>query len=138
MKLPRRIIICRWLALVSSVAGVALLAGCLIIPVNYYATGSRQNVGPKTSGLLSPGVTTKDEVFLALGEPDFISADGQRLGYGWTKVVAFLIIGDQGGEIMESRLLEVSFDASNRVSQLRILKKWDPTAAPARESENPR
>jgi len=46
-----------------------------------------------------PSQTTKEEVFLALGEPDEVSPDGNRLVYRWTKVKAVLIIVGPGGGV---------------------------------------
>ena len=48
--------------------GLLLLAGCLVIPVDYYQTGSGRNVSPKTSDVLRPGISTKEEVLLTLGD----------------------------------------------------------------------
>ena len=71
-----------------------------------------------------------DEVFLRLGEPDFAAEDGQRIGYAWTKVKALWFVAGRGsaagGEIQRSYILEVSFEGSNRVSQVRLIKQWGP------------
>ena len=133
----------RWSGLLTLAAAAALLAGCLIIPVDYHATGSRHNVNHKTPEVLQPGVTTKEEVFLKFGEPDFASEDGHRLGYAWTKVKAIWAVAGYGGggasgEIKRSYVLEAAFDASNRVSRVRLLTKWGPEVTPDRELDNPR
>ena len=108
-----------WRFLALGLAGIAVvwLAGCLVVPVNYYQTGSRHKVSAKS---LKPGVTTKEELLLMLGEPDFYSEDGQRFGYAWTNVKA--IWGTSfhaSGEYERSYVLAASFDASNRLSQVR-------------------
>jgi outer membrane protein assembly factor BamE (lipoprotein component of BamABCDE complex) len=94
-------------------------------------------VSPKTSDVLRPGISTKEEVLLTLGEPDFVSEDGQRFGFAWTKVKALWFVGGYGsgatGEAERSYLLEVSFDKSNRVTQARLLKEWGPAVSPNRE-----
>lgn len=116
---------CRTLGFVTMIAALSLLAGCLIIPVSYYPTGSRHNVAPGTTDVLHPGVTTKEELLLMLGEPDFVSEDGQRLGYAWRKIkVVFL--AQVSSELLGRRyLLEASFDAHNRLVETRLLKEWE-------------
>ena len=115
-------------------AGLISFAGCLIIPVDYYQTGSRHNLNPQTEASLRVGETTKEEVLLLLGEPDLVSDDGQELGYAWTKVKALVFIaagsagggvggGAASGELERSYVLSVSFDSSNRVTQARLLKE---------------
>lgn len=72
-----------------------------------------------------------------MGEPDFASEDGQRMGYAWTKVKAIWFLASYGpaagGEVDRSYVLEVFFDPSNRVSQVRLMKEWGPAVSPARE-----
>jgi hypothetical protein len=127
-------------ACLALAAPMLWLAGCLIIPVDYHAAGSRRNVSPGTTGELRLGVTTAEEVFLTLGEPDFVSEDGRRLGYAWTKVKGLVFVGSYGGgtsgEIKHSYVLEVSLDETNRVSQARLLKQWGPAVTPGPELEN--
>jgi hypothetical protein len=122
-----------WLAAV----GPLFLAGCLVVPVDYYQTGSRHNVSPKTPSELRLGVTTREELLLSLGEPDFVSDDGQRLGYAWTKVKAVWFVVGYGGaasaEVERSYVLEASFDASSRLSQVRLLKQWGSEVPATRE-----
>ncbi|HXJ61082.1 MAG TPA: hypothetical protein VNU68_30925 [Verrucomicrobiae bacterium] len=122
-----------WRFLALGLAGLAVvwLAGCLVIPVNHYQTGSRHKVNAKS---LQPGVTTKEELVLMLGEPDFYSEDEQRFGYAWTKVKAVWVVQGMGrGESERSYVLEASFDASNRLSQVRLLKNWGDPVNPTRE-----
>lgn len=115
---------------VLALAGALLLCGCLVIPVNYYAMGSRQNVRHETAESLRPGVTSRDEVFLMLGEPDLVSEDGLRLGYAWTKVRAIWFVattsGSGGGEILRSHLLQVRFDTNDLVTEIQVLNEWGP------------
>lgn len=106
------------------------------------AAGSRHNLNPKTPDALRPGVTTKEDVLLTFGEPDFASEDGQRLGYAWSMVKAFWAIagtigGGVSGEVTRSYVVETSFDANNRVSRVRLLKEWGPGVKPNRELEDP-
>jgi outer membrane protein assembly factor BamE (lipoprotein component of BamABCDE complex) len=127
------------LALAVALSGPA---GCLIVPVNYTAAGSRNNVRTQTANTLRPGVTTREDVLLVLGEPDLASEDGRRLGYAWSKVNAIWFVasygGGAGGEIQRSYILEVSFDAGDRVAAVRILKEWGPAVIATPELDQPK
>lgn len=105
-----------------------LLAGCIIVPVDYHASGSRHNVNAAVQTKLQPGVTTKEDVFLLLGEPDHVSEDGRRIGYKWTKVNVLIIYGayTTGGvaEVERSHVLHVTFDADDRVAQVAVASAW--------------
>jgi len=100
------------------------LAGCVVLPVDYHASGSRMNVNQATESHLQPGVSTKEDVLLLLGEPDFCSEDGQTIGYSWTKVGVLWIVGTRygggEGEIGKNYVLEIVFDASNRVARTEL------------------
>lgn len=115
-------------------AAVALLSSCIVIPVDYHASGSRRNVSADVQPKLQPGVTTKEEVFLLLGEPDHVSEDGQRLGYKWTKVNAVVIYGAyySGGvaEVPRSHVLFVTFDANDRLTEVGIASAWGTATPP--------
>jgi hypothetical protein len=111
-----------WLSIMA--VGLLLLGGCMYIPVNYHAAGSRSEVSSATQSKLEPGVTTKEDVFLLLGEPDYASEDGQYLGYRWTKVLAWIGTLAGGEEARKSYLLQVSFDVANRVSRVDVLEQW--------------
>jgi hypothetical protein len=129
--------------LLVAVLCAIVLAGCLIIPVDYHATGSRQNVTAESTNALRLQATTREEILLALGEPDFASEDGRRFGYLWTKVKAIWVVASYGGagaggEITRSYLLETSFDPSNRLSDVRLLKQWGDSVSGTPETEGVR
>jgi outer membrane protein assembly factor BamE (lipoprotein component of BamABCDE complex) len=115
--------------LLTATAAALLLAGCIVIPVDYYADYSRRNLNLKTPATLAPGRTTKDEVFLKLGEPDYASDDGTRVGYTWQKVKAVVVWGAGGaGGVNESAktyLLQISFDPANLVSHVDLVGRWE-------------
>ena len=122
-----------WRLLALGLAGIAvvLLAGCVVVPVNHYQTGSRHKFNAKS---LQPGVTPREELLLMLGEPDFYSADGQRFAYAWTKVKAIWSTSFYAaGEYERSHVLAATFDASNRLSQVRFLKNWGSPVYPTLE-----
>ncbi len=125
-----------------SLFGISMvLAGCLIIPVNYTAPGSRGNVTTETGSSIQSGVTSREEVLLHLGEPDHVSDDGRRIGYAWTKVRALWFVGGLGGaasgEIERSYILEISFNPEGSVSGTRLLKEWGPELIPTAEKDTP-
>ena len=107
---------------------LALAAGCVVIPVNYHAAGSRTNVSTQTAGTLQIGVTTKEEVLLRLGEPDVCSEDELIYVYGWTKVGAIWILatpqGAAGGELGKSFALKLTFDATQRLTEVELLREF--------------
>ena len=111
-----------------AVALMISLTGCLVIPMNYYAGGSRRNLNLKSEQRLQPGGMTKEDVFCLLGEPDFASEDGTELGYSWRKVKAIWIIASQGGgasgEFKKSYLLHLTFDGSNRLARVETVRAW--------------
>ncbi len=121
-----------WGVLLLMLAGVALLAGCLIVPTNYYESNSRHNLNLLTQTNLVIGVTTREDVLLLLGEPDCGIDMDQSYGYKWSKVKAIWFIaagsggggGVAGGGIQHDYMLWVSFDESNRVSQTQLVKHW--------------
>jgi outer membrane protein assembly factor BamE (lipoprotein component of BamABCDE complex) len=117
-----------WAWFLMAAWGAMTLSGCLGIPVDYYANYSRHNISDKTQSQLQPGVTTKEEVFLLLGEPDYASYDGQSIGYGWTRVKAvYAVLGQftaDAGEIKRSYVLQIKFDSNNRVVGVDVTKEW--------------
>jgi hypothetical protein len=124
--------------MIYSGAVILALSGCIIIPTDYYAVGVRRNVGEKTTAKLETGKTTKRDAFLLLGEPDYASQDGQRIGYAWTKVKALIIVASYGGggsaEVQRSYILEISF-ANDLVRSTRVIKDWGSQVPAIREVE---
>ncbi len=109
--------------------GVMALSGCLVIPVDYYSLGSRHNISAKTQSLMQPGVTTKEEVVLILGEPDYASDDGQRFDYAWRKVKWVIFFGLSEGVREKNYLLQIMFDSDNRVVDVVLTDAWNPITA---------
>jgi hypothetical protein len=130
-------------SLLAAVLCCIVLAGCLIIPVDYHTTGSRHNVTMESTNALHIGATTRADILLTLGEPDFMSEDGRRFGYHWTKVKVIWAVASYGGtgaagECTKSYLIETSFDSSNRLADMRLLKKWGDSVAGTPDAETPR
>jgi hypothetical protein len=122
-------------------ATATLLAGCIIVPVNYTQSGSRQNVSEKAATTLQPGEITKEEVLLRLGEPDWVSDDERLIGYAWTKVKALVVYGAYytGGiaEVPKSSLLKLTFNAEDRLVAAVVMSEWGETVAPEKTSPKP-
>jgi outer membrane protein assembly factor BamE (lipoprotein component of BamABCDE complex) len=112
------------------VGGAMMFSGCLVIPVDYHSKGSRQNISDKTQSLLQPGVTTKEEVFLLLGEPDYAFDDGQHIGYAWKKVKMMMFLGYGGGEVEKGYLLQIKFDSDKRVVSVVLTQAWNSDVPP--------
>ena len=79
---------------------------------------------------MQPGVTTKEEVFLLLGEPDYASEDGQRIGYAWKKVKMWMVVYNAAGEIEKGYLLQIKFDSDNRVVGVDLMQAWNSDVPP--------
>ena len=124
------------LRITLSAAALVALTACIIIPVNYHDVGVRHNVSEKTSAKLQAGITTKRDIFLLLGEPDFVSEDEDRIGYAWTKVKMIILWASYGGgggeEVKRSYILEISFE-NDLVRDARIIKDWGPQVVPTHE-----
>ena len=113
----------------SVIVLVALLlllgtAGCLIIPVPHSDSGyARTNVVAHASDQFVPGRTTREEVIVALGEPDAVSRDESQLAYRSEKVVAWWIIAGgynaTGGTIYKNHFYIFEFDPSGRFQTVR-------------------
>jgi outer membrane protein assembly factor BamE (lipoprotein component of BamABCDE complex) len=126
---PVRMAVAAMAAMAALAAMVAVaLTGCVVIPVDYYDSNSRRNITPDTASSLVPGVTTREEVIMRLGEPNHVADDGRRIGYAWEKVKAIVAAGYGGsggaGEIERGYLLEITFDHRNKVREVNFRKKW--------------
>jgi len=66
--------------------------GCLIIPTPHSDSGyARTNVNQQVQHQFVPGRTTREDVIMALGEPDVVSRDECCLAYRSEKVVALWV-----------------------------------------------
>jgi len=63
-----------------------LCSGCIAIPTDFYGYGTRRNVSEETGAKLVVGVTTKEDVLLALGQPDLVMSDSVTFIYTWEKI----------------------------------------------------
>jgi outer membrane protein assembly factor BamE (lipoprotein component of BamABCDE complex) len=105
-----------------------VLAGCVVVPVSYYTSDSRQNITDDILPQIVPGKSTRNEVFLQLGEPDDISSDERRVTYQWTKVKAIWAVGGYGsgaaGTIEKESLFVIEFDIDGIVSEKKLESRY--------------
>ena len=95
-----------------------LLIGCVGIPTDYHTETSRKNIADETADKIIPGETTKEDVFLMLGEPDLVSPDGNTLSYNWEKVEELLIFVSGGTyEMKAGNFLVITFNKEGVVNE---------------------
>ena len=120
-------------ALVTMLAVVALMfgaTGCLVIPTPHSDSGyARTNVNQHAQEQFVPGKTTREDVIVALGEPDAVSMDEHHLAYRSEKVVALWIVGGgystTGGTIYKNRFCVFEFDSQGRFQTVRQTGQLD-------------
>ena len=119
----------KWLVIGSM--STVLLTGCIVIPMNRYDSESRFNVSAETLSKLTTGVTTREDVLLMLGEPDYGYNDDELiLVYKWQKIEGFALaaipysqgIFGGGGLFGSNYQLNIKFDEENRVSDVGLIK----------------
>jgi hypothetical protein len=99
------------------------LSGCVMIPIprDSNPPGTRQNITPEIVSPIIPGQTTKEEVLMALGEPDEASEDGSRWAYHWFKRKLTIIGGGFGGvgaiDFDKQYVFNITFDENNLVME---------------------
>ena len=97
-----------------------LLFGCIVVPIpeeHQFAQG-RRTISDRELEQLVPGVSNRESVLLTFGEPDVVSAGGDKFAYKWHMNKAFwlaILGGDYsaqifGGDIPEKHLIILSFD----------------------------
>ena len=78
------------------IAAIAVfLNGCVIIPTPEHDIGipMRGRVPKDTLDLIKPGVTTREETLLVLGEPDIVADNDASFAYLWCVVEGYFIVG---------------------------------------------
>jgi outer membrane protein assembly factor BamE (lipoprotein component of BamABCDE complex) len=109
-------------------AAVALVAGCLAIPIPTPEHGLLEGRGMIDDAAIqrvTPGVTTREEVLLQFGEPDAALRTEQVFVYRWSRIQGYVpwAIGGYytgaAGIIIVPRvhLLLIEFDEGGRVTR---------------------
>lgn len=116
----------RTLARTLALPTLCLLSGCIVlpVPVNYHMADSRKNVNDKKTQWLTPGVTTRHDVLLQLGEPDQVNDHESQLTYRWEKVFLHVWIvwgaeysgGGGRGDFGRDYTLELTFDPNGKLT----------------------
>jgi hypothetical protein len=128
MRNDRRYICC----LCLTIGLCTVYAGCIVIPMNSYTYGSRQNVKEEVVNTLQLGTTTKDDVFLGFGEPDIVSDNANCITYTWEKVKLFWLLAGGaggagtvlGGTVGRKYDLFLCFDDQGLLTQKELTKKF--------------
>lgn len=124
-------------SLVVGPASTILLTGCIVIPLDTYDSESRTNLSSETLSKLETGATTREEVLLMLGEPDYGYNDDELiLVYKWQKIEGFSLVAipysqgilGGGGRFGTNYQLNIKFDEENRVSEVGLIKLPRPDA----------
>lgn len=121
------------------------LSGCPVpIPPGYDVL-SRQNLSPEATVLFEPGITTRADVLLKLGEADGAAEDGSWLAYGsiYGKGGVIFIVAaggsaaGAGAELTEYRRLIVTFDENGFLNAAQFVTRecWDGIAGFGSASE---
>jgi hypothetical protein len=121
-----------WWRLTPALALAFCLTGCVIIPLHRDSGYARTNVGRHTSEQFVPGQTTREDVIVALGEPDAVSRDERQLAYRSEKVVALWIVagaadgagGATGGTIYRNHFYVFEFDPPGRFQTAGQTGQW--------------
>jgi len=117
----------------SALALIVGTSGCLVIPTPEFNSGAaRANINKKTTARFEPGTTTREDVILALGEPDAVSPDERKLAYRSEKICGFWILAGgysaTGGTIEKDRYLVLAFDAHGRLLCVERSAHWFTSA----------
>jgi len=91
-----------------AIALCSLSSGCIVVPVNFHAYGSRHNVNEEVISALQPDTTTREYVLLTFGEPDYVSDDKNCFTYTWEKVKLLLLVG--GGGAAHAGAIDCEYD----------------------------
>jgi hypothetical protein len=112
--------------------GLYLLVGCVYIPTfgglksgrNY----AKQVGDAKSKAAIRVGVSTRDDVLRAFGEPYAKKADGSGYAYIWTVQNGFAVwpLCFHVESVTGNRTLVLRFDATGRVASSEILKWNEP------------
>ena len=112
-------------------------AGCIPIPTGEF-TGEGTSIGrgisrggldSKNLALIHPEATTKEEVLLNLGEPDFASQNERKFVYWWSTYQGIWVIpgphlaGGGGAILNHLYLFLVEFDEKDIVKRFELKKR---------------
>ena len=110
--------------LLTSLALAIMLKACIYIPTPQHTImEGRGMVEAEDIQDFKTGTTTREEVLLRLGEPDFTLNEQSIFAYSWTRVQGYFFIGGgysgAGGPVGKTTLLMLEFDSMN------LLKRFE-------------
>ncbi len=106
------------------VAFVSALSGCIALPVPGYYVSARRNIGEAVPAFIVSGTTTRADVLMTLGHPEFVNGDNSEFVY--------LVVRNRAGIWMtygwreyttgatEYRELDVGFDERGVVAMVSV------------------
>jgi hypothetical protein len=118
---------------------VSMMPGCIIIPTLEHHTSeydTRGIIEEETISFFRNLITTREDVLLNLGEPEYAWEGGRKFVYRWKSVHAYLVyaFGYAGGvqSLGGEYLLLIQFDTDNRILRYEIvsgrfseeIKRW--------------
>src|SRR5262245_53130084 len=125
---------------IAIVCGILLCTGCLVVPVPGLGTNGVRSrvVHPSDVKFIEPGKTTREDVLLRLGSPEFSTPAEDQFVYtagyptGFRLFLIPLCGGPAGGrakytvERWQRVRVEIAFDADSRVRSVRIQEEGQP------------
>jgi hypothetical protein len=115
-----------------------VLPACIIIPTSQHYVGGRFDIDYATIDSMKPGVTSKEDVVLRLGEPDLVVNSERVLGYRWQKAQAYLFAGGPGAgvgaPIMTTYLLLLEFNEKDVLLRAELKSKLLTTRSSLNEA----
>jgi len=110
-----------------------MCSGCIAIPTDFYGYGTRRNVSEETEAKLAIGITTKEDVLLALGQPDLVMGDGATFIYTWEKIkgvgISLVPLPNALGapvDFQKDFQLRLKFDENDILVEKNFLSSFEP------------
>ena len=100
------------------------LNSCIAIPHPSFQIEGRESIDEELTAFVVPGLTTRRDILMKLGEPDFATPDGRRILYYWKKTrwsvtVAFYRSGSYTNDLIVDRgCLVFTFDSAGRAATM--------------------
>ncbi len=105
---------------ILAVIVIFLLLGCIPIPTpeHYaYEFPRRQNVDEEILMSIEINTTTKEDILLKIGEPDYADKERNIFLYRWEMIVGYVVGCYDSTPIYERNLLLIQFDENELVQR---------------------
>ena len=109
------------------------IEGCIYIPTKYVTGTSRGAISDSSLQFIVEGVTSREEVLLALGEPDFSVYD--RFTYAWNTIESYWYVYNPIAPFLRhsvNHVYTIEFDEKGHVMNKDFRKISDVEAIPSR------